>query len=243
MRAVTPADLAHSRQVSPLTPPRLPSIPSPTTWRTPDVAFSVTSAHPIRTPMALQLRRSLAGSPTHPAETGSLSYRLLVRPQLLSTPLHGDAVSFSYAWRDHHTAGTLTLLTKRPHGRTRERVSRSLGGETPPLRLTATSLGAANRNLLSRFSFCPPTAGTARALRIRAPYRRDRRLGHRACGRFAAEVRRVQRNASDRATCAQVQGGRRTVSATAPGISRASRSQYHAPDRALRGGSCAESPR
>ncbi len=70
--------------------------------------------------MALQLRRSLAGSPTHPAETGSLSYRLLVRLQLLSNPPHGDAVSFSHAWRDHHTAGTLTLLTKRPHGRTRD---------------------------------------------------------------------------------------------------------------------------
>src|SRR5271166_2419771 len=126
MRAVTPADLAHSRQVSPLTPPRLPSIPSPTTWRTPDVAFSVTSAHPLRAPiMALQLRRSLAGSPAHPAETGSSSYRLLVRLQLLSTPPHGDAVSFSYAWRDHHAAGTLTLLTKRPHGRTR-------GGVSPP---------------------------------------------------------------------------------------------------------------
>jgi len=83
--------------------------------------------------MALQLRRSLAGSPAHPAETGSSSYRLLVRLQLLSTPPHGDAVSFSYAWRDHHAAGTLTLLTKRPHGRTR-------GGVSPPKERETRSL-------------------------------------------------------------------------------------------------------
>ena len=33
---------------------------------------------------------------SHPAETGSLSYGLLFRFPLLSTPLHGDAVTFSY---------------------------------------------------------------------------------------------------------------------------------------------------
>ena len=68
--------------------------------------------------MALQLRRSLAGSPAHPAETGSSSYRLLFRLQLLPTPPRGDAVTLSYTWRDHHAAGTLTLLARRPHGRT-----------------------------------------------------------------------------------------------------------------------------
>src|SRR5206468_84208 len=121
MRVVTPAGLAHDRQVSPLTPLAFRTSKTPTTWRTPNIAFSVTSAHPVRNPAVPQLRRSLAGSPAHPAETGSSSYRLFVRLQLLPTPPHDDAVSFSFMRRDHHMAGTLTLLTKRPHGRTRVR--------------------------------------------------------------------------------------------------------------------------
>src|SRR6516165_1649570 len=67
---------------------------------------------------APRLRPTVAGSPTHPAETGSSSYGLLFRLRLLPTPPRGDAVSFSYSWRNHHDAGTLTLLTTRPHGRT-----------------------------------------------------------------------------------------------------------------------------
>src|ERR1019366_5544344 len=42
------------------------------------------------------LRQPFAGSPRHSAETGSLSYGLLFRLQLLSTPPRGDAVTFSF---------------------------------------------------------------------------------------------------------------------------------------------------
>jgi hypothetical protein len=43
-----------------------------------------------------RLRHSTAGSPDATAETGSSSYGLLVHFQLLSTPFHKDAVTFSY---------------------------------------------------------------------------------------------------------------------------------------------------
>ena len=41
----------------------------------------------------------------HPAETGSLSYRLFVRLQLLSTPHRCDAVTFGYTGCDLLWAG------------------------------------------------------------------------------------------------------------------------------------------
>jgi len=47
MRALNPVGLAHSQQVSPLTPLSLPRIPSPTTKCAPDVALSVTSARQV----------------------------------------------------------------------------------------------------------------------------------------------------------------------------------------------------
>src|SRR6516164_8605308 len=86
---------------------------------------------------APRLRPTVAGSPTHPAETGSSSYGLLFRLRLLPTPPRGDAVSFSYSWRDHHDAGTLTLLTTRPHGRT-------TAGVSPARRCTPRALGASH---------------------------------------------------------------------------------------------------
>ena len=47
MKALTPAGLARGRQVSPLTPLCLPSIPPPTTSCRPNVAFAVTSARSV----------------------------------------------------------------------------------------------------------------------------------------------------------------------------------------------------
>ena len=43
-----------------------------------------------------RLRTWLAGSPRHLAESGSLSYGLVVHPLLLSTSPHGDAVTGGY---------------------------------------------------------------------------------------------------------------------------------------------------
>src|SRR5260370_41194389 len=43
-----------------------------------------------------RLRHYLAGSPQPSAESGSLSYGLPVHLRMLSTPPHGDAVSFDY---------------------------------------------------------------------------------------------------------------------------------------------------
>src|SRR5262245_51762911 len=55
--------------------------------------------------LTLRLRHVIAGSPLHPAETGSSSCRLLVRLRLLSTPPRGDAVAFGYMCRDLTWAG------------------------------------------------------------------------------------------------------------------------------------------
>jgi hypothetical protein len=46
--------------------------------------------------VSFRLRRLPAGSPRHPAETGSLSCGPTVRLRLLPTPPHDDAVTFGY---------------------------------------------------------------------------------------------------------------------------------------------------
>jgi len=46
--------------------------------------------------MRFRLHHTLEGSPAFPTETSSSSYGLPVRFQLLPTPPHGDAVTFSY---------------------------------------------------------------------------------------------------------------------------------------------------
>src|SRR6516225_7623344 len=98
---------------------RLPSeYPDPNHMMCPKRRFPSHLSASGRAPKVPRLRHAVAGSPTHPAEAGSLSYRLLVRLQLLPTPPRGDAVTLSYAWRDYHAAGTCTLLTRRPHERT-----------------------------------------------------------------------------------------------------------------------------
>jgi hypothetical protein len=89
------------------------------------VAFAVTSARQSRPRKIPRLRHTVAGSPTHPAETGSSSYGLSVRLLLLSTPPRGDAVTFDFRRRDRHLAGTYTPPTKRPHGRTTARILRA----------------------------------------------------------------------------------------------------------------------
>jgi hypothetical protein len=110
----------------------LPSIPSPTTPCRPDALSGVfrpsglpsdasfRSAAPSRV-KRLGLRHFLAGSPRQQAESSlrwlthvNLYYGLDVRLRLLSTPPHGDAVTFSYKGpdllgEDLHLADTTTL--------------------------------------------------------------------------------------------------------------------------------------
>jgi hypothetical protein len=73
--------------------------PDPNHVMSPDVAFSVTSAHRSG-PLGPSASPAVAGSPTHPAETGSSSYGLLVRLQLLPTPPRGDAVTLDFMRSD-----------------------------------------------------------------------------------------------------------------------------------------------
>jgi hypothetical protein len=54
---------------------------------------------------------------------GFVSYGLLLRLLLLSTPPRGDAVTLDYARCDFVRQGLSTPLTKRPHGRTRAQTS------------------------------------------------------------------------------------------------------------------------
>ncbi len=56
------------------------------------------------------LRHSLAGSPTRPAESRSLSYGPMVHLRLLSTPPRGDAVTLSYRPESAGLEGTCTPL-------------------------------------------------------------------------------------------------------------------------------------
>src|ERR1700681_371654 len=58
----------------------------------PTVALYVASAPRV----CSRLRHERAGSPQPSAESGSLSYGLPVHLRMLSTPPHGDAVSFDY---------------------------------------------------------------------------------------------------------------------------------------------------
>ena len=58
----------------------------------PTVALSVALAPRV----CSRLRHERAGSPQPSAESGSLSYGLPVHLQMLSTPPHGDAVTFDY---------------------------------------------------------------------------------------------------------------------------------------------------
>ena len=69
--------------------------------------------------MIFRLRHGTADSPPYPAESDSLSYGLPFRFQLLSTPFHNDAVTFSYgvmayADRDFHPVDKLPLWAHSP---------------------------------------------------------------------------------------------------------------------------------
>ena len=107
MRALPPGGLALARQVSPLPLRCLPSIQPPTTtWASTSLYQSPQRIERGLTPENCSLVKPQA-SPVcgklaahHAAETGSSSYRLLVRLRLLPTSPHGDAVTFGYTGRD-----------------------------------------------------------------------------------------------------------------------------------------------
>jgi len=106
MGALTPARQAHSLpcagQVS-LVHMTRPSMHSVTNHLTRPIIASPLPAQRDGLPESLSfrsgLRHRLASSPLRPAESCSLSYGLHVRLQLLPTPPHGDAVTFSYQER------------------------------------------------------------------------------------------------------------------------------------------------
>jgi hypothetical protein len=62
------------------------------------------------------LRPSLGGSSLRPAESSSSSYGLHVRLQLLSTPPHGDAVTFDYRERASPGRGLAPLCVRQLSG-------------------------------------------------------------------------------------------------------------------------------
>jgi len=71
----------------------------------PYIALAATTACTVLS----RLHPNVGGSPTHPAESSSLSCGPAVRFRLLPTPPHGDAVAFSYGVvaytdRDFHPA-------------------------------------------------------------------------------------------------------------------------------------------
>jgi len=92
MRALTPGHRHLDVQVSPLQLPYLPTVPPPTTACAPTIALTTTSAWPV----CFRLRHLVEGSPSHAAESSSLSCRPIFHLQLLPTPSHDDAVPFGY---------------------------------------------------------------------------------------------------------------------------------------------------
>ena len=105
IRLVTQSALGHLRycegsdscprslrgQVSPLTAPHLPIVPSPTTQCAP-ISLTATSAYRAGS----ELHLGIAGSPQHNAESSSLSYGPTVRLRLLPTPPRSCALRRSY---------------------------------------------------------------------------------------------------------------------------------------------------
>ena len=88
------------------------------------------------------LRHSLAGSPTRPAESRSLSYGPMVHLRLLSTPPRGDAVTLSYRPENAGLEGTCTPLIEYTLRRTRADAPvgpSPLGPESFPCRTLARS--------------------------------------------------------------------------------------------------------
>jgi len=102
-------------QISLLHVSGLPNIPSPTTKSS---LPSLSHTTPQRDRLS-GLRHCLAGSPTDPAETGSLYYGLLVHLQLLPTPPRDDAVTISFRPECVCLTRTSTSLTRHAHKRTR----------------------------------------------------------------------------------------------------------------------------
>lgn len=92
MRVLTPARRHLGRQVSLLISRKLPAIPSSTTG-----CARPSFCQPFQRGRRFsRLRPTHAGSPQHPAESGSCAYGLVFHLQLLPTPPHGDAVTFDY---------------------------------------------------------------------------------------------------------------------------------------------------
>ena len=105
MITLTPACLSFNWQVSQLNDIYLLTIPSPTTLYTPALALARLSAKQATQVWVTRLLTFVVefglhlvsgGSTVYPAESSSLSYGLVFRFRLLSTPPCGDAVTFGY---------------------------------------------------------------------------------------------------------------------------------------------------
>ena len=136
MEALTPVRVSPAYRSPCFTYLTFRTIPSPTTWCSPVVALAPY-------PSARQV--SLAGTPAtqclpisgldfafsqqarrkHPAETGSLSYGLVVHLLLLPTPPRGDAVTVGYRPEKVYLEMTCTSLIKYARRRTSSRLSGS----------------------------------------------------------------------------------------------------------------------
>ena len=101
----------------------------------PNVAFAVASARPVDALASARLRHASAGSPQTPRRNRFVILRATLSPPVAPHPASRQR---SYLWLHVlrlHIAGTLTLLTKRPHGRTH-------AAGTAALRLSRIDLAA-----------------------------------------------------------------------------------------------------
>lgn len=135
--ALTPAARHLAPQVSLLFLYKLPNIAPPITW----VTRTSLSQPSLVCPMGFRLSRVIAITPSSPTESSSLSCALPVRHQLLPTPPHSDAATFSYRALAYLTR-TFTVLFVRLAGARKPRLVHG----RPRLRHGRHRLGQRNAN-------------------------------------------------------------------------------------------------
>ena len=117
-----------SIEVSQLHVLNLPSIPSSTTPCLPSIAFSRYPSAWTASPCGgLGFATVQQARQDHQAESGSSSYGLLVHLQLLSTPPHGDAVTFGFRPESAYLRRTFTVLIEYARWRTGPRPPGAVG--------------------------------------------------------------------------------------------------------------------
>jgi hypothetical protein len=103
-------------------------------------------------PFGSGLRLYSAGSPVHQAESSSSSYGLVSHLRLLSTPPHGDAVTFGFRPESVCLKRICTSLNECAHGRTERRRPAGSNQRVGDGSSSGENLGEASEGRAERFT-------------------------------------------------------------------------------------------